>query len=192
MILHHTTDAADGASGRTFASLLHREADHRTTLAECPCLAICRNPGVFLFDAPLSNPDAFLRVAPRLEIARLKQSVIHVTHDQAMTLVNRIGVLAGGRVARVGTPMTLYHHPADVFVARFIGALAKHLCPAAARRAALRQAWEPAPEGDLRLGIRPKHLSITAAPPSCRPASRWPKSWAKTPRPMSRPRPPPS
>ena len=89
--------------------------------------AIVRHPKVFLFDEPLSNLDAALRVSMRREIARLhaelKSTMVYVTHDQveAMTLADRIVVLDGGEVQQVGTPMELYHHPANIFVAGFIG-----------------------------------------------------------------------
>jgi len=90
--------------------------------------AMTRNPGVFLFDEPLSNLDAELRVATRLEIARLHAemnhaTMVYVTHDQveAMTLAERICVLRDGRVEQVGTPMELYERPANLFVAGFIG-----------------------------------------------------------------------
>ena len=90
--------------------------------------AIVRGAKVFLFDEPLSNLDAALRVATRMEIAKLKRdmpktTMIYVTHDQveAMTLADRIVVLQAGRVEQVGTPMELYETPANVFVAGFIG-----------------------------------------------------------------------
>jgi alpha-glucoside transport system ATP-binding protein len=90
--------------------------------------AITRDPRIFLFDEPLSNLDAALRVATRIEIAGLKErmpetTMIYVTHDQieAMTLADRIVVLNAGRVEQVGTPMELYHNPANLFVAGFIG-----------------------------------------------------------------------
>src|SRR5690554_5327162 len=90
--------------------------------------AIVRNPQVFLFDEPLSNLDAALRVATRMEIAKLKESLpdttmVYVTHDQveAMTLADRIVVLKDGKVMQVGTPMELYDHPQSLFVAGFIG-----------------------------------------------------------------------
>jgi ABC-type sugar transport system ATPase subunit len=99
--------------------------------------AIVRNPKVFLFDEPLSNLDAALRVATRIEIAKLKESMpgttmIYVTHDQveAMTLADRIVVLKDGRVEQVGTPMELYHHPGNLFVAQFIGSPAMNIVPA--------------------------------------------------------------
>jgi multiple sugar transport system ATP-binding protein len=89
--------------------------------------AITRNPKVFLFDEPLSNLDAALRVQTRLEIARLKDeldaTMIYVTHDQveAMTLADRIVVLNAGRVEQVGAPLELYRRPRNLFVAGFLG-----------------------------------------------------------------------
>lgn len=89
--------------------------------------AIVRDPKVFLFDEPLSNLDASLRVKMRMQIAKLKHdlktTMIYVTHDQveAMTLADRIVVLNEGTIEQVGTPMELYHHPRNKFVASFIG-----------------------------------------------------------------------
>jgi multiple sugar transport system ATP-binding protein len=90
--------------------------------------AIVRGAKVFLFDEPLSNLDAALRVQMRMEIARLKRSMpnttmIYVTHDQveAMTLADRIVVLQAGKVEQVGTPLELYERPGNIFVAGFIG-----------------------------------------------------------------------
>lgn len=89
--------------------------------------AIVRNPKIFLFDEPLSNLDAALRVQMRLELARLHQelqaTMIYVTHDQveAMTLADKVVVLNGGRIEQVGSPLELYHHPANLFVAGFLG-----------------------------------------------------------------------
>ncbi len=98
--------------------------------------AIVRNPQVFLFDEPLSNLDAALRVATRIEIAKLHEkmsdtTMIYVTHDQveAMTLADRIVVLNGGLIEQVGTPMQLYHTPDNLFVARFIGSPAMNVAP---------------------------------------------------------------
>lgn len=98
--------------------------------------AIVRDPKVYLFDEPLSNLDAALRVATRLEIAQLKEqmpdsTMIYVTHDQveAMTLASRIVVLAGGGISQVGTPMELYERPENEFVAQFIGSPAMNLLP---------------------------------------------------------------
>src|SRR5271156_2503946 len=89
--------------------------------------AIVREPSLFLFDEPLSNLDAALRVATRLEIARLHRklaaTMVYVTHDQieAMTLGDRIVVLNKGRIEQIGSPMELYNYPANLFVAGFIG-----------------------------------------------------------------------
>ena len=89
--------------------------------------AIVRNPAVFLFDEPLSNLDAALRMDTRMEIAKLHKqlgaTMIYVTHDQveAMTLADKIVVLKDGQVQQVGAPMDLYHHPANAFVAGFLG-----------------------------------------------------------------------
>ena len=96
--------------------------------------SIVRDPKVYLFDEPLSNLDAALRVATRIEIAQLKEqmpdsTMIYVTHDQveAMTLASRIVVLAGGGIAQVGAPLELYQRPCSTFVARFIGSPAMNL-----------------------------------------------------------------
>jgi multiple sugar transport system ATP-binding protein len=98
--------------------------------------AIIRHPKVFLFDEPLSNLDAKLRVQMRLEISRLHQklkaTMIYVTHDQveAMTMGDRICVMEGGRIKQVDTPANLYRQPANLFVAGFIGSPAMNLLPA--------------------------------------------------------------
>ena len=120
--------------------------------------AIVRKPELFLFDEPLSNLDAALRVNTRLEIARLHRqlsaTMIYVTHDQieAMTLADRIVVLNEGRIEQVGTPMELYNSPANKFVAGFIGSpqmnfIAAHIL------------------GDDKattIGIRPEHIKLTS------------------------------
>src|ERR1700681_3945713 len=98
--------------------------------------AIVRNPKVFLFDEPLSNLDAKLRVQMRTEIKRVHQKVktttVYVTHDQveAMTLADRVVVMNGGRIEQIGTPNELYHHPKTRFVAGFIGSPAMNFAPA--------------------------------------------------------------
>ena len=98
--------------------------------------AIVRDPKVFLFDEPLSNLDAKLRVQMRTEIKKLHQrvqtTVIYVTHDQveAMTLADRIVVMRSGHVEQVGTPDAIYREPASTFVAGFIGAPTMNLVPA--------------------------------------------------------------
>ncbi len=98
--------------------------------------SIVRDPKVYLFDEPLSNLDAALRVATRIEIAQLKEAMpertmVYVTHDQveAMTLATRIVVLAGGGIAQVGTPLELYERPENEFVAQFIGSPSMNLLP---------------------------------------------------------------
>jgi multiple sugar transport system ATP-binding protein len=98
--------------------------------------AIVRNPKVFLFDEPLSNLDAALRGQMRIELARLHEdlraTMVYVTHDQveAMTMADKIVVLQAGRVEQVGSPLQLYHHPANLFVAGFIGSPRMNLLPA--------------------------------------------------------------
>ena len=97
--------------------------------------AIVRNPKVFLFDEPLSNLDAKLRVQMRIEIKKVHQKVrtttVYVTHDQveAMTLADRVVVMNHGRIEQVGTPNELYHKPATRFVASFIGSPAMNFIP---------------------------------------------------------------
>ena len=118
--------------------------------------AIVRRPKLFLFDEPLSNLDAALRVATRIEIARLHRelgaTMVYVTHDQieAMTLADKIVVLRAGKVEQVGSPMELYNNPANTFVAGFIGSPQMNFLKAGA----LGQRGES-------LGIRPEHLRIT-------------------------------
>ena len=134
--------------------------------------AIIRNPKVFLFDEPLSNLDAALRVQMRLEIARLHQrlgaTMVYVTHDQveAMTLADRIVVFNDGRIEQVGTPMDLYETPANRFVAGFIGAPAMNFLPVRVTEARLEvPGMEPTPappgkEAAIELGVRPEHLAV--------------------------------
>ena len=144
--------------------------------------AIVRNPDVFLFDEPLSNLDAKLRVQMRGEIKllhqRVKTTAVYVTHDQieAMTLADRIVVLNGGRIEQVGSPLELYERPANMFVAGFIGSPAMNfldvdLVPGdpepAARMAdgstfALpRKAYDPA-SGKVVVGIRPEDIRLNS------------------------------
>ncbi len=124
--------------------------------------SIVRDPTAFLFDEPLSNLDAALRVEMRYEIAKLHQSLgatmIYVTHDQveAMTLADRIVVLEAGRIAQVGSPRELYERPANLFVAQFIGSPKMNVFPADG--AALRDL--PMPEGTTHVGIRPEHVGL--------------------------------
>ncbi len=144
--------------------------------------AIVRNPRVFLFDEPLSNLDAELRVRMRLEICSLHQqlgaTMVYVTHDQieAMTMADRIAVLRDGRIEQVGTPEELYEHPQNLFVAGFIGSprmnllsgrvdaadengLAVALDGVDGRALRLPPAIRPVAPGDpVTVGIRPEHL----------------------------------
>ncbi len=122
--------------------------------------AIVRDPEIFLFDEPLSNLDAALRVQTRLEIARLhrrlRSTMIYVTHDQveAMTLADRIVVLQDGRIEQVGTPIELYDSPANAFVARFIGSPKMNFFePDSLAKPHLKVSSPGA-----TLGIRPEHL----------------------------------
>jgi multiple sugar transport system ATP-binding protein len=124
--------------------------------------SIVRDPTAFLFDEPLSNLDASLRVEMRYEIAKLhqtlKSTMIYVTHDQveAMTLADRIVVLEFGKIAQVGTPRELYERPANLFVAQFIGSPRMNVFPASAAPGI------PAPAAAVSLGIRPEHIRLTA------------------------------
>jgi multiple sugar transport system ATP-binding protein len=145
--------------------------------------AIVRKPKVFLFDEPLSNLDASLRVQMRIELSKLHQelgtTMIYVTHDQveAMTLGDRIAVFNAGVIEQVGTPMELYERPANQFVAGFLGSPRMNFIPctaesgtgdalrlsvAGAGRVQLPQARRPAgSSNELVLGIRPEHLDLT-------------------------------
>ncbi|WP_027135191.1 ABC transporter ATP-binding protein [Geminicoccus roseus] len=122
--------------------------------------AITRNPKVFLFDEPLSNLDAALRVQMRIEIARLHQrldaTMIYVTHDQveAMTLADRIVVLETGEVRQVGSPIELYQHPANRFVAGFIGSPRMNFLPASLPKGIA------IPPEIVEVGVRPEHLQL--------------------------------
>jgi lactose/L-arabinose transport system ATP-binding protein len=141
--------------------------------------AIVRKPDVFLFDEPLSNLDAELRVSMRIEIARLHRdlgnTMIYVTHDQteAMTLADRIVILRDGRIEQVGTPRQVYEDPANIFVAGFIGSPRMNLLEGVWTEGRIRigEALLPAPmlqnkpsEGTtLKFGIRPEHIEIAVS-----------------------------
>jgi len=121
--------------------------------------AIVREPSAFLFDEPLSNLDAALRVGMRLEISelhkRLATTMIYVTHDQveAMTMADKIVVLRAGHIEQVGSPLDLYRAPRNTFVAGFIGSPKMNLIGGA----------EAAKHGATTIGIRPEHLTVTPA-----------------------------
>ncbi|MCC5983479.1 MAG: ABC transporter ATP-binding protein [Rhodobacteraceae bacterium] len=120
--------------------------------------AIVREPAAFLFDEPLSNLDAALRVGMRLEISqlhnRLKTTMVYVTHDQveAMTMADRIVVLRAGHIEQVGTPLELYHNPRNLFVAGFIGSPKMNLL----------EGPEAAKHDAHTIGIRPEHIKVSA------------------------------
>ena len=130
--------------------------------------AIVADPEVFLFDEPLSNLDAELRVHMRAEIAalhkRLANTMIYVTHDQieAMTLADKIVVLRDGRIEQVGTPRELYNKPASLFVAQFIGSPKMNLLPAELVAAPLSRIGLGVPKG-ATVGLRPEHLALAGA-----------------------------
>ena len=139
----------------------------RVAIGRC----IVRDPTAFLFDEPLSNLDAALRVEMRYEIAKLHRSLgatmIYVTHDQveAMTLADRIVVLNAGEISQVGTPRELYRRPENLFVAQFIGSPRMNIvaCVAADGRYRLEGGGGGAFEGagaPEQLGIRPEHISL--------------------------------
>jgi len=121
--------------------------------------AIVREPSAFLFDEPLSNLDAALRGNMRLEITELHQTLkttmIYVTHDQveAMTMADKIVVLQAGNIEQVGSPLELYHKPANVFVAGFIGSPRMNLIEGA----------DAEKLGAKTIGVRPEHLDISMA-----------------------------
>ncbi|MGC8477165.1 MAG: ABC transporter ATP-binding protein [Acetobacteraceae bacterium] len=144
--------------------------------------AIVRNPKVFLFDEPLSNLDAKLRVQMRTEIKKVHQTVrtttVYVTHDQieAMTLADRVVVMNQGVIEQIGTPQELYHHPATRFVAGFIGSPAMNFLPVRVEKSGAgltvrvnpatvlavppdRTArYAPFAGKDMLLGVRPEHM----------------------------------
>ncbi len=126
--------------------------------------AIVRDPKVFLFDEPLSNLDAKLRVAMRAEIKalhqRLKTTTVYVTHDQveAMTMADRIVVMQEGRIEQIGTPLELYDYPANLFVAQFIGSPAMNIVSGTVRRGSDDACVEA--EGGVRWPLAPMHPGI--------------------------------
>ena len=144
--------------------------------------AIVRDPKVFLFDEPLSNLDASLRVQTRVELSKLHQelqaTVIYVTHDQveAMTLGDKIVVMNKGRVEQVGAPLVLYHHPKTQFIAAFIGSPKMNFLPAKVRQAGTKNSQLVLESGrvvnaaidtssldigdPVQIGLRPEHMAL--------------------------------
>jgi len=142
--------------------------------------AIVREPAVFLFDEPLSNLDAKLRVQMRFEIQklhrRLKTTSLYVTHDQveAMTLAQRMIVMNAGRAEQIGTPMEVYENPATIFVAGFIGSPAMNFVPGIAEASgrialgaagAVRSEVRLEPGREVTTGVRPEHLALGGRTP---------------------------
>ena len=145
--------------------------------------AIVRKPAVFLFDEPLSNLDAKLRAQTRLEIQKLhgalRTTSLFVTHDQveAMTLAERMMVMNAGRIEQIGTPDEVYHRPATIFVAGFIGSPPMNLVRGRAAGTGFSAGGQllplaaPAPrEGELVIGVRPEHVELASEPS----ATSWP------------------
>ncbi|OCP19914.1 MULTISPECIES: sn-glycerol-3-phosphate ABC transporter ATP-binding protein UgpC [unclassified Ensifer] len=138
--------------------------------------AIIREPGVLLFDEPLSNLDAQLRHDMRVELADLHRRIgatsVFVTHDQveAMTLADRILVLNKGHIEQFDTPKAIYHHPASIFVAKFIGSPPMNILAVTGDGSALRLADGQvvanfAGKGSFQLGIRPEDITVKAGGP---------------------------
>ena len=125
--------------------------------------AIVREPSIYLFDEPLSNLDAELRVATRVELkalhARLGNTMVYVTHDQveAMTMADKIVVMHDGIIEQTGTPLDLYNKPANLFVAGFIGSPKMNFLECSSLPEHVKKL---APKGAINFGIRPEHLSI--------------------------------
>jgi sn-glycerol 3-phosphate transport system ATP-binding protein len=137
--------------------------------------AIVRRPKLFLFDEPLSNLDAQLRLSMRVEIARLHRRIgstsVYVTHDQveAMTLATRIVLMNAGRFEQVGTPGELYERPATRFVATFVGSPAMNLIEGEVKEGLFHGSGlrleVPAPDGTATLGVRPEDLELQPGGP---------------------------
>ncbi|MBW4471639.1 MAG: ABC transporter ATP-binding protein [Stenomitos rutilans HA7619-LM2] len=147
--------------------------------------AMARNPQVFLMDEPLSNLDAKLRAETRSQIVKLQRQLgtttIYVTHDQteAMTMGDRIAVMNAGQIQQIASPLELYNHPANRFVAEFIGSPPMNFLPVQFKaplllthsqfRLTLPEVWatalKPYDGQTLTLGIRPEHLNVSAAAP---------------------------
>jgi len=153
--------------------------------------AIVRNPQVFLFDEPLSNLDAKLRVQMRAEIKELHQSLktttVYVTHDQieAMTMADKIVVMRDGRVEQIGAPLDLYDRPSNLFVASFLGSPGMNFIKGRVSKADIsvfetegggriplgRSFTDLSSDRALTLGVRPEHMSVVGAGPNTLPAT---------------------
>ena len=135
--------------------------------------SIVRAPTAFLFDEPLSNLDASLRVEMRLELARLHQTLkttmVYVTHDQveAMTLADRIVVLESGKIAQIGTPKQLYEQPANLFVAQFVGSpkmniISRQVAESVSKNGEFLEALIKNKQA-ANIGVRPEHFTLQRA-----------------------------
>ncbi|MFC4121099.1 ABC transporter ATP-binding protein [Nonomuraea zeae] len=178
-----TAKAAEVAARLSLTELLHRRPaelsggqQQRVALAR----AIACHPAAFLFDEPLSNLDARLRLEARTFLKRLQRELavttVFVTHDQAeaLALADRIAVMSDGRMIQVGSPAEIFHRPATTFVASFIGSTPMNLLPARITDGGLAVAGAvlPAPgpcpaeitgEDDLTYGVRPEYMDLSAA-----------------------------
>jgi multiple sugar transport system ATP-binding protein len=172
-----TAKAAEVAARLSLTELLRRRPaelsggqQQRVALAR----AIACHPAAFLFDEPLSNLDARLRLEARTFLKRLQRELavttVFVTHDQAeaLALADRIAVMSDGRMIQVATPAEIFHRPATTFVASFIGSTPMNLLPAHATAAGLRVAGatlpapgDPTGDGDLTYGVRPEYLDLS-------------------------------
>jgi ABC-type sugar transport system ATPase subunit len=172
--------AAETASRLSLSELLARRPgqlsggqQQRVALAR----AIASHPKVFLFDEPLSNLDARLRLEARTFLKRLQRELavttVFVTHDQgeALALADRIAVMNAGRIMQVGTPSEVFHRPTDPFVAGFIGSTPMNLLPAAAEGGELHVAGAVLPlprdiaDGPLVYGLRPEYVDLSQSAP---------------------------
>ncbi|MGR6917351.1 ABC transporter ATP-binding protein [[Actinomadura] parvosata] len=171
-----TAKAAGVAARLSLTDLLHRRPaelsggqQQRVALAR----AIACHPTAFLFDEPLSNLDARLRLEARTFLKRLQRELavttVFVTHDQAeaLALADRIAVMSAGRMIQVATPAEIFHRPATTFVASFIGSTPMNLLPARATGAALHVAGatlplpSPIQDGHLTYGVRPEYMTLS-------------------------------
>ncbi|MEW9529594.1 ABC transporter ATP-binding protein [Microbispora sp. NPDC049125] len=172
--------AAETASRLSLSELLTRRPgqlsggqQQRVALAR----AIACHPKAFLFDEPLSNLDARLRLEARTFLKRLQRELavttVFVTHDQgeALALADRIAVMSAGRIMQLGTPSEVFQRPATTFVASFIGSTPMNLLPGAAEGGALRVAGavlplpDGVPEGPVVYGLRPEYADLSPTPP---------------------------
>jgi len=167
------TDLLDRPSQGLSVNILQRLAIGRSAIME---------PAIFLLDEPLSNVDAAFRAVMRTELKALqrqfRQTMVYVTHDQleAMTMADRIAVMDHGRLQQVGTPLQVYNHPVNTFVARFLGSPGMNLLPGIARQVGSAVQVDLGPlgltpplpgpaQGPVTYGFRPEEITLDAASP---------------------------